>query len=337
MSTLAPIPGRKDTATGWRAALQNAFRVPAELTEFLELSPEQCTALGASDNEFAQLVPRAFAARMRKGDPDDPLLRQVLPLARERDAVSGFARDPLEEIEVTRGGIVRKYAARALLITTAACPVHCRYCFRRHFPYAEQTAARDDWRAAVAALAADTQLAEVILSGGDPLSLSNRRLEVLVEQLDNLEHLETLRIHTRFPIVLPERVDSGLLELLAGTRLNNVIVVHCNHAQELDETVEAAVAKLRGIGVTVLNQSVLLRGVNDDADTLVILSRRLFAAGVLPYYLHELDRVAGAAHFEVEASRALELIESMRSRLPGYLVPRLVRETPGRLSKTVLG
>ena len=337
MSTLNSIAEPGDTPTGWREALQGAFRAPQELTEFLGLSPEQCAALGVSDNEFAQLVPRGFASRMRKGDPDDPLLRQVLPVARERDTVSGFARDPLEETEVTRGGIVRKYAGRALLITTAACPVHCRYCFRRHFPYAEQTAAREEWRAAVAALAEDTQLAEVILSGGDPLSLSNRRLGALVEQLDKLKHLETLRIHTRFPIVLPERVDTGLLEMLAATRLDAVIVVHCNHPQELDATVAAAVARLRGAGVTVLNQSVLLRGVNDDADTLVALSKRLFAAGVLPYYLHELDRVAGAAHFEVETSRALELITSIRSRLPGYLVPRLVRETPGALSKTVIG
>lgn len=337
MSTPAMDPSRTEIATDWRAALRTAIRTPDELLDFLELTPEQRATLEPCDNDFAQLVPRGFAARMRKGDPHDPLLRQVLPLAREHEVVAGFSGDPLEELAVTRSGILRKYAGRALLITTAACPVHCRYCFRRHFPYAEQTAARDEWRTTVAALAQDRQIAEVILSGGDPLTLTNGRLGILIDQLDRLEHLKTLRIHTRFPIVLPERVDTGLLELLAATRLRTVLVVHCNHAQEIDETVDTALSELRRAGTTVLNQSVLLSGVNDDADTLVELSRRLFAAGALPYYLHELDRVAGAAHFQVDASRALELIDSVRSRLPGYLVPRLVRETPGMLSKTALG
>lgn len=337
MTTLATVPTRAVTATDWQVALRAAIKTSSELLDFVELSPEQRTALEPCDNEFALLVPRGFAARMRKGDPNDPLLRQVLPLAREQEPVAGFASDPLEEIEVTRSGIVRKYAGRALLIATAACPVHCRYCFRRHFPYAEQTASRDEWRTTVTTLAEDRQITEVILSGGDPLTLSNRRLGALVEQLDRLEHLETLRIHTRFPIVLPERVDTGLLELLGTARLRTVLVVHCNHAQEIDAAVDAAFAQLRRAGIIVLNQSVLLAGINDDADTLVELSRRLFAAGALPYYLHELDRVAGAAHFKVEASRALELIDSIRSRLPGYLVPRLVREIPGALSKTVLG
>jgi len=337
MSTLATVPTRTEIAIDWRDALRTAIRTPSELLEFLELSPEQCAALEPCANEFAQLVPRQFAARMRKGDPDDPLLRQVLPLAQEQEAVAGFASDPLEEVDATRNGVVRKYAGRALLIATAACPVHCRYCFRRHFPYAEQTAARDEWQTTVSTLAEDRQITEVILSGGDPLSLSNRRLGALVKQLDELEHLETLRIHTRFPIVLPQRIDTGLLELLAATRLRIVLVIHCNHAQEIDATVVAAVANMRHAGIIVLNQSVLLNGVNDDPDTLVELSRQLFAAGALPYYLHELDRVAGAAHFEVEASRALELIDAIRSRLPGYLVPRLVREIPGTLSKTILG
>jgi EF-P beta-lysylation protein EpmB len=336
MSTLATDPQPTEIETDWRAALRAAFRTPGELLDFLEMSPEQRAALEPCDNAFAQLVPRGFAARMRKGDLDDPLLRQVLPIAREREAVAGFSGDPLAEIEVARSGILRKYAGRALLIATAACPVHCRYCFRRHFPYAEHAAMRDEWRTTVAALAEDNEITEVILSGGDPLTLTNRRLGTLIDQLDALEHLETLRIHTRFPIVLPERVDNGLVDLLATTRLRVVLVVHCNHAQEIDRGVETALSRLGSAGTTVLNQSVLLDGVNDDADTLVELSRRLFEAGALPYYLHELDRVAGAAHFEVEASRARELIDAIRSRLPGYLVPRLVRETPGALSKTVL-
>ncbi len=337
MSTLATIPTQPNIATDWQDALRTAFKTPGELLDFLELDSRHRAELAPCDNEFAQLVPRAFADRMRKGDPRDPLLRQVLPVAKEHETAAGFAGDPLEEVAVTQRGIVRKYAGRALLIATAACPIHCRYCFRRHFPYTEQMAARDDWRTTVATLAQDTLITEVIASGGDPLSLSNRRLGALIEQLEPLDHVETLRIHTRFPIILPQRIDTDLLELLAATRLKIVIVVHCNHAQEIDQTVDAAIEKLRRAGSTVLNQSVLLRGVNDDADTLVDLSRRLFAAGALPYYLHELDRVAGAAHFEVDSSRALELIDSIRSRLPGYLVPRLVRETPGTLSKTVLG
>ncbi|NIW23888.1 MAG: EF-P beta-lysylation protein EpmB [Gammaproteobacteria bacterium] len=336
MSTLATDPLRTEISTDWRASLRDALRTPDELLEYLELSPEQRAALDACDHDFAQLVPRGFAARMRKRDAHDPLLRQVLPIARERETVAGFSTDPLAETEISRNGVLRKYAGRALLIATAACPIHCRYCFRRHFPYTDQTAARDEWQTAVATLADDREITEVILSGGDPLSLSNRRLGNLVDQLDGLEHLDTLRIHTRFPIVLPERIDTGLLELLATTRLETVLVVHCNHAQEIDESVVTALENLRGAGVIVLNQSVLLSGINDEAETLVELSRRLFAAGVLPYYLHELDRVAGAAHFAVETSRALELIESIRERLPGYLVPRLVRETPGTLSKTVL-
>ncbi len=337
MSTLATRPRLSAIATDWRAALRNAIKTPEELLDFLELNPEQRAMLEPSTNEFAQLVPRGFAAKMRKRDPSDPLLRQVLPLAEERASVAGYSDDPLGELEVARKGVLRKYAGRALLITTAACPVHCRYCFRRHFPYTEQAAARDEWQTTAAALADDTQISEVILSGGDPLTLSNRRLRQLIEQLETIDHIDTVRVHSRFPIVLPERVDTGFVELLSTTRLNTVLVVHCNHAQEIDGTVESAVSALRRSGTIVLNQSVLLKGVNDDADTLVELSRRLFAAGVLPYYLHELDRVAGAAHFAVETSRALELIESVRNRLPGYLVPRLVREISGALSKTALG
>jgi len=334
---LATAPTRTTIANDWRAALRAAIKTTSELLEFLELLPGQIATLEPRGNEFALLVPRGFAERMRKGDPNDPLLRQVLPLDLERDTVPGFGSDPLGELGVTHSGIVRKYAGRALLIATAACPVHCRYCFRRHFPYAEQTAARDEWRAAVTALAQDEQIKEVILSGGDPLSQSNRRLGALISQLEALEHIETLRIHTRFPIVLPERVDTGLLELLAATRLRTVLVVHCNHPQEIDDSVKAALTKLRRTGLTVLNQSVLLDGVNDNADTLIELSKRIFSAGALPYYLHELDRVAGAAHFAVESSRALDLIDAIRNQLPGYLVPRLVREVPGELSKTVLG
>jgi EF-P beta-lysylation protein EpmB len=274
---------------------------------------------------------------MRKGDPRDPLLLQVLPTARELETVPGFDADPVREHALAEHGVVQKYAGRALLVASAACPVHCRYCFRRAFPYSAQLAARADIEPAHAALRARADVDEIILSGGDPLCLGNARLARLLERLDAIGRLERLRIHTRFPIVLPERVDGGLVDLLAASRLQVVVVVHANHANEFDASVAAALAALRHAGATVLNQSVLLAGVNDDAETLAALSRRAFESGALPYYLHMLDPVAGAAHFDVDEMRARALHAELLARLPGYLVPRLVRELPGRPSKTPIG
>jgi EF-P beta-lysylation protein EpmB len=271
---------------------------------------------------------------MRKGDLLDPLLKQVLPLAIEREQVPGYDADPLKEQSIAAQGFLQKYAGRALLIASGACPVHCRYCFRRSFPYQTQLAARADWSAALRTLSASTGIKEVILSGGDPLSLSNRRLGGLIASLESIESVDCVRIHTRFPIMVPERVDDGLARVLAGTRLRTVVVVHTNHPQELGDDVGRALATLRGNVDLLLNQSVLLRGVNDSAEVLALLSERLFASGVLPYYLHLLDPVAGAAHFGVGEQTGLQLIGAVRHRLPGYLVPRLVREIPGELSKT---
>jgi EF-P beta-lysylation protein EpmB len=317
----------------WQAALQNAVRDPAELLRLLDLPP---AALGApADVAFPLLVPRGFVARMRKRDPHDPLLRQVWPHSAEVTPVAGFSADPVREQALAEQGVIRKYPGRALLIASGACPLHCRYCFRREFPYQSQLAARGDWTAAVAELRNAPDLREAILSGGDPLSLSNRRLGELLARLGDTT-LTTVRIHTRFPVALPERVDEGLLRLLQSTRLKTVLVIHANHANELDDSVERALAALRPALTALLNQSVLLRGVNDDADTLARLSERLFGCGVLPYYLHLLDRVAGAAHFDVDEPTAKRLIADLRARLPGYLVPRLARETAGELSKTVL-
>jgi EF-P beta-lysylation protein EpmB len=266
---------------------------------------------------------------MRPGDPRDPLLLQVLPVAAELRPARGYAGDPLQEAAVSpRPGVLHKYPGRTLLLLTGACGVHCRYCFRRHFPYAEH-AMRSAWPRAIDYLAGDPSVHEVILSGGDPLVLPDEPLGALAAELAAVPHLQTLRVHTRLPVMLPERVDAGLLGWLGGTRLRTVVVLHANHPAELDEEVAAAVGKLRSAGATVLNQTVLLAGINDDADTLCALSRRLFACGVLPYYLHLLDRVAGAAHFAVPAPRARRLARTVRERLPGYLVPRLVREVPG--------
>jgi len=317
----------------WQAELKSAVRDAAELEQLLQLPPG---ALGPpADTSFPLLVPRGFVARMRKGDANDPLLRQVWPAAAELTAAEGFSADPVREQGLAAHGLIQKYAGRVLLIASGACPLHCRYCFRREFPYSAQLAARADWGPALAALRDVADAKEAILSGGDPLSLSNRRLGDLLARIADTA-VTTVRIHTRFPIAIPERVDDGLMRVLRATRLATVVVVHTNHANELDAGVERALAALRPEIAALLNQSVLLAGVNDDADTLAALSERLFACGVLPYYLHLLDRVAGAAHFDVDEARGKELVAALRARLPGYLVPRLVRETPGELSKTVL-
>ena len=317
----------------WQAALQDAVRDPGELARLVGLTP---AALGpAAATGFPLLVPRGFIARMRKGDPHDPLLRQVWPHGDELAAAPGFTADPVREQGLAANGLIRKYRGRVLLIASGACPLHCRYCFRREFPYSAQLAARGDWEPALSELRKIDDAREAILSGGDPLSLSNRRLTELLARLTDLG-FETVRIHTRFPIAIPERVDAGLLELLGATRLRTVVVVHTNHANELDDDVARALERLRAPLTALLNQSVLLRGINDATDTLATLSERLFDCGVLPYYLHLLDPVSGAAHFDVAETVGRRLIEELRARLPGYLVPRLVRETPGELSKTVV-
>jgi EF-P beta-lysylation protein EpmB len=317
----------------WQAELQSAVRDPAELERLLELP---AGILGSpAMTGFPLLVPRGFVARMRKGDANDPLLRQVWPSAAELKAAQGFSADPVREQGLATHGLIKKYAGRVLLIASGACPLHCRYCFRREFPYQAQLAARADWAPAIAALSGVADAKEAILSGGDPLSLSNRRLGELLARLADTA-VTTVRIHTRFPIAIPERIDDGLVRVLRSTRLATVLVVHTNHANELDARVERALAAVRPALTALLNQSVLLKGVNDDDATLAALSERLFACGVLPYYLHLLDRVAGAAHFDVDEARGKELIAALRARSPGYLVPRLVREIPGELSKTVV-
>jgi EF-P beta-lysylation protein EpmB len=282
-------------------------------------------------------VPRRFVARMRRGNPRDPLLLQVLPLGAELDAVPGYRTDPVGDLAAKAGpGILHKYAGRALLVTTGACAVHCRYCFRRHFPYGQENAARAGFGPALDAIRADPSLDEIILSGGDPLTLSDRRLAALFAGLQGIPHLRRVRLHTRLPIVLPERIDRRFLSAWSALRLQKVVVVHANHAREIDRSVSTAIADLRATDSTVLNQAVLLRGINDSVADLVELSEVLFEAGTLPYYLHVLDPVAGAAHFDLPEETARHLIAEVTSRLPGYLVPRLVREEAGAPAKTML-
>ena len=313
----------------WRQSLRGAITDPRELLALVGL-PQLADKLPTGDAGFALKVPRGFIARMHQGDPKDPLLLQVLPQLAELDDAPGFIDDAVGDLDaVAAHGVLHKYEGRALLIAAGSCAVNCRYCFRRHFPYAEELAAAHAWREALDCLAKDTSIREVILSGGDPLVLSTQKLTDLTKGLRNVPHVIRLRIHSRLPVVLPERIDDAFCAWLSALPLQRVVVLHANHPNELDASVEAACARLRATGATLLNQSVLLRGVTDNADALAELSERLFACGVLPYYLHQLDRVRGTAHFEVSDARARDLMDDLRARLPGYLVPRLVRELPG--------
>ncbi len=320
----------------WKDLLAAAISDPGELLELLDLPlgiAGGSAEVERARRQLALRVPRGFVDRMRRGDPDDPLLRQVLPHAAETTVVDGFSSDPVGELSSAPGPLLQKYRGRALLVVTGACAVHCRYCFRRHFPYAERSLSGSGWADALAVVAGDPSLTEIILSGGDPLAVPDDRLAALVDELSAISHLQRLRLHTRLPVVIPQRIDESMLSWLAGSRLQTVVVVHANHANEIDADVRTAAGLLRGAGATVLNQSVLLAGVNDDVEALAALSEALLAAGILPYYLHLLDPVAGAAHFDVPQDRALELIRELRERLPGFLVPRLVREVAGAPSK----
>jgi EF-P beta-lysylation protein EpmB len=321
----------------WQQALAQALTDPAELLAYLQLDPALLPAARRAARAFGLRVPRGYALLMHKGRPDDPLLRQVLPLAEEMQERPGFDPDPVGDLAATAvPGLLQKYAGRALLIATGACAVHCRYCFRRHFPYPDLSLSAPRFRDILTHLRERPDVTEVILSGGDPLVLSDRRLSELVTGLGTLPSLRRLRIHTRLPVVLPQRITSELLSALTHPRLASVIVIHANHPHELSAQVRGALRAAKDAGFTLLNQAVLLRGVNDGPDTLAALSEALFEAGVLPYYLHLLDRVQGAAHFEVDDARALELHRELRNRLPGYLVPRLVREQAREASKTPL-
>jgi EF-P beta-lysylation protein EpmB len=321
----------------WQTVLARSITDPAELLATVGLGAEWLPAAQAAARLFPLRVPRGFVARMRRGDPHDPLLRQVLPLAEECLTAEGFRTDPVGDLAaMVAPGVLHKYQGRVLLTATGACAVHCRYCFRRHFSYSDANPAAEQWHTALAYIAGEKSISEVILSGGDPLTLSDRRLTDFTQQLETIPHVRRLRLHTRLPVVVPERVNNELLGWLDRTRLNTVVVVHANHAREIDAPVRAALVRLKEAGVERLNQSVLLRGINDNADALANLSEALFDAGALPYYLHMLDKVQGAAHFEVAETVARSLMAELNRRLPGYLVPRLVHEIAGSPGKVAL-
>jgi len=318
----------------WQSELASAITDPAELLRLLQLDDALLPAAQRASRLFPLRVPRGYVARMALRDPDDPLLRQVLPLDAEFDQAPGFGEDAVGDLASSLApGLLHKYQGRVLLVTTAACAVHCRFCFRRHFPYADQTAARGQWDAALKWIGASPDISEVILSGGDPLSLSDHKLGHLTAAVDAIPHIRRIRIHTRQPVVLPERIDDRLLAWVKRLQAAVTIVLHVNHDKEINADFRHACQRLRAAGAMLLNQTVLLRAVNDTGDTLAALSEKLFDCGVMPYYIHLLDRVKGTAHFEVSQSRAQTLIAELLVRLPGYLVPKLVCEKAGAPSK----
>ncbi|WP_100638594.1 EF-P beta-lysylation protein EpmB [Marinobacter salexigens] len=325
-----------DDNRSWQQLLSDSITSPKELLSRLDLSVDAWLAGAEAGHSLFQVrVPEPFLARMEKGNPADPLLRQVLPLHAETNTAQGFVADPLQEdsaIQTT--GLIRKYRSRALLMVTGQCAINCRYCFRRHFPYDEQRLSPADRQQVLDTLMTSPEINEVIFSGGDPLAANDQLLSQWSSSISAIPHMRRLRIHTRLPVVIPQRVCDALLKWIASTPLQVVMVLHINHPAEIDQPTRRALGLLRSAGVTLLNQSVILRGVNDDVEVLENLSEALFEAGILPYYLHAFDPVAGAQHFDVTDAEARLLVQELLSRLPGFLVPRLVREVPGKSAKT---
>ena len=321
----------------WQTLLSQSIESPAELIRYLELPASLLDGADSACLEFALRVPRPWLERIEKGNLQDPLLKQILPVTDELKSVPGFVSDPLAEMSSNpTEGLIHKYKGRVLVVLTGACAINCRYCFRRHFPYQENRLGPGQWQQLLDYIADDSSITEVILSGGDPLVSSDNRLQQLITELEQIPHLQRLRIHSRLPVVLPQRITTDLCRILEQTRLQVVTVIHSNHANEIDSSVGAAVSKLKLAGVTLLNQAVLLRGINDSVEDLRRLSETLFHAGVLPYYLFTFDPVKGAAHFDVPDQEAVLLMQQLQDQLPGYLVPRLAREIPGKGSKTLL-
>ena len=324
-------------SVSWQTLLAASITDPAELLQRLGLSQSLLSATIAASKDFALRVPEPYLALMRHGDLHDPLLRQVLPLGEELAEQPGYGVDPLGEQQANaRPGIIHKYHGRLLLVVSGGCAVNCRYCFRRHFPYADNALSTSEWQEALDYIRGDESIAEVIYSGGDPLAANDRRLAWLTREIAAIAHVRRLRVHTRLPVVIPQRITPALLDALCGTRLPVTMVLHCNHANEIAGDLPGAIRALRAAGITLLNQAVLLRGVNDTLADQIALSESLGDHGVLPYYLHVLDRVRGAKHFHVPDDQAKTLVGRMMTRLPGFLVPRLVREVAGESGKVPL-
>ncbi|MDN8542169.1 MULTISPECIES: EF-P beta-lysylation protein EpmB [Erwinia] len=321
----------------WLHQLADVITDPDELLQLLGLDSHPELRGGANARRlFALRVPRAFAARMQKGDPQDPLLLQVITQSQEFIDAPGYSTDPLDEQSSVVPGLLHKYHNRALLLVKGGCAVNCRYCFRRHFPYSDNQGNKRNWQQALEYIRQQPQLDEIIFSGGDPLMAKDSELAWLITELEQIPHVKRLRIHTRLPVVIPARITAALCQRLAETRLQTLLVTHINHAREIDDELREAMRQLKRAGVTLLNQSVLLRGINDSAATLAELSNALFDAGILPYYLHVLDKVQGAAHFYVSDEQARNIMRELLSQVSGYMVPKLAREIGGEPSKTPL-
>ena len=321
----------------WQDELSHAIKNPTVLLQMLGLENRLQAINAESLKNFPLRVTQSYINKMHYGDASDPLLRQVFPLIDENIEVEGFSADPVgDHLAISSPGILHKYQGRALLLTTGACAIHCRYCFRRHFPYSESNPLASQWQQSLASLQKDHSIREVIFSGGDPLALTDAKLAAMVEDLQKIPHIKRLRIHTRLPLVLPKRINKSLLSWASKSSLRVVMVIHANHANEIDAETADALSLLRDAGCELLNQAVLLRGVNDDAERLIALSEKLSEVQVLPYYLHLLDKVQGASHFDVDEAKGIALTAEMRRELPGYLVPRLVREQQGEASKTII-
>ncbi len=323
---------RKD----WQAELANAISDPQELLQRLGLPMQLLPAAQKAAILFPLKVTESYLARIESGNPNDPLLRQVLPLGAECDAQPGFTSDPVgDQAALVAPGLLHKYAGRVLLMTTQACAIHCRYCFRRHYPYQQQRAT-ENWRHALEYIKQHREIHEVILSGGDPLSLSNHKIAELLAKLDSIEHVLRVRFHTRYPIVLPQRIDTDLMQAMAMFQGKRIMVIHANHPNEINAEVAASLNMLNNHNVTLLNQAVLLNGVNANSETLCALQLTLFDCNVLPYYLHQLDKVQGARHFAVPESTARKIMAELQAKLPGYLLPRFVTEIAGMPSKSLI-
>ncbi len=318
----------------WQQQLAQALTEPAQLFAALNLTPQDFADNRSASLQFSIKTPRAYVDKMQKSNPRDPLLLQIMAQSQETLQVAGYSNDPVGDLSANKTpGLLHKYHGRVLLITTGVCAVHCRYCFRRHFPYPQQQAGREQWSQALNYIQQDTSISEVILSGGDPLVLSDDRLDELITQLEKIPHLSRLRIHSRLPVVLPDRITDELANRLAVSRFNICLVIHANDANEIRQNEITALIKLRQAGVHLLNQAVLLKDINHRLTDQIELSEALYDAGVMPYYLHLLDAVDGAAHFDVHLQEASDLIKQMQAHLPGFLVPRLVREISGEASK----
>lgn len=325
---------RVSVESNWQKELALSFTDPKKLLEYLNLPAAVYAEDIRARRLFPMRVPKHFADLMQPGDRDDPLLQQVFPSHAEFQSVAGFTTDPLLEQRNQTPGLLHKYKSRALLIVKGGCAVNCRYCFRRHFPYADNSPSRHEWQHTLVAIDSDPNINEIILSGGDPLMAKDTQLANMAEHITTMPHIKRLRIHTRLPVVIPERINTEFLDWVGKLNLQRVMVLHINHANEVSAQLADKVRLLKECGVTILNQAVLLKGINDNTQAQVALSEALFEAGILPYYLHLLDKVEGAAHFDVDRQTAVKIMQGVIAELPGFLVPKLVREVGGESAKT---